>query len=564
MHVYNSNKGQLGLHLPEKLLVDNFAGGGGASMGIEMAFGRPVDIAINHDPEAISMHTVNHPDTKHYCEDVWDVDPVKACNDKTVEFAWFSPDCKHFSKAKGGTPVEKNIRGLAWVAVKWCMSVDVEGFMLENVEEFLTWGPLNEQNKPCKDRKGQTFDGFYKALTTGLHPTHPSWNEAVEALGIEKDSASQIKLVKGLGYDVEYKIIRASALGVPTTRKRLYLKARKDGLPIYWAEQKYKPISSLEVQNGTALPERSAAECIDWSIPCKSIFNRPKPLAEKTLARIARGIKRFVLDSPNPFVMEVNGTLHEVQQADLRDDGNSLNETRSTLLTPYIVRIGQTGFGGNGMQYPLSKPLTTVTTKQEHCLVTPVIAPVEITDNSELCMSFLAQHYGGNYTGAGIDLNKPLGTITSVDHHALVTSHLVKLRGNETGQEVTHPMPTITAGGMHIGEVRAFLIKYYGTDTGQSLNDPLHTVTTNDRFGLVIIRGEAYRIVDIAMRMLEPHELYLAQGFPPYYIHDRNADGTKMTKKAQVRMCGNSVSPGVAEAEIKAYIKANQEREMAA
>lgn len=523
MHVFNSNHGQLGLHMPQKLLVDNFAGGGGASMGIEMAFGRPVDIAINHDPEAIAMHTVNHPYTKHYCEDVWQVDPEEVCGGNSVEFVWFSPDCKHFSKAKGSTPVEKNIRGLAWVAVRWGMNTDMEGFMLENVEEFMTWGPLSSDNKPCKLRKGETFEGFILALSTGLKPSHPAWRDAVLALGIQYDLKSKLKIFRGLGYQVEHKVRKACDLGAPTTRKRFYLKARRDGFPIVWADQSYASSDHIAVQEGKLKPYRQAHECIDWSIPVKSIFGRPKPLAPKTMARIARGIQRFVIDSPNPF----------------------------------IVRIGQTGFGGDGMQYPLDKPLTTITTKQEHCLVTPVIAPVELEDNSELCMSFLAQHYGGGYTGCGVDLCGPMGTITTVDHHALVSSHLIKLRGNETGQMLDFPMPTVTAGGLHIGEVRAFLIKYYGSDTGQNLNDPLHTVTTNDRFGLVMIHGIAYQIVDIGMRMLEPHELYMAQGFPEYYIHDRKPDGSPLTKKAQVRMCGNSVSPIAAMEEVKAFISVN-------
>lgn len=530
MHIYNSHIGQLGLHLPEKLLVDNFAGGGGASMGIEMAFGRPVDIAVNHDPEAISMHTANHPDTKHYCESVWDVDPVKACNGKSVAFGWFSPDCKHFSKAKGGTPVAKNIRGLAWIAPKWASLVEMDMFTLENVEEFKGWGPLTNEGKPCPNRKGETFDGFIKALSTGLKPNHPSWKEAVVALGIQYKIKEKLKLFKGLGYQVEHNLLKACDFGAPTTRKRFFLIARKDGYAIQWPKATHGAPDSLGIKSGKQKPWLTAADCIDWSIPCKSIFNRKKPLADKTMARIARGIKKFVIDNPKPF----------------------------------IVRIGQTGFGGDGMQYPLDKPLTTITTKQEHCLVTPVIAPVELEDNSELCMSFLAQHYGGNYSAAGLDMNKPMGTITSVDHHALVTSHLVKLRGNETGQRTDHPLPTITAGGLHIGEVRAFLIKYYGTDTGQDLKDPLHTVTTNDRFGLVIVHGEPYRIVDIAMRMLEPHELYKGQGFPDYYIHDRTQDGKPLTKKAQVRMCGNSVSPVIAEAIIKANIEIKVPVEVAA
>lgn len=460
---------QMPFNLGEELIVDNFCGGGGASSGIEQAVGRPIDIAINHSPEAIRMHTVNHPHTKHYCESVWDVDPEEACQGRPVGLAWFSPDCKHFSKAKGSKPVEKKIRGLAWVAVRWAATVRPRVIILENVEEFKTWGPLivgqDGYDYPCKDRKGHTFNAFKQEL--------------------EK-----------LGYRVEHKEMRACDYGAPTIRKRLFLVARCDGLPIVWPEATHGP--------GLA-PYKTAADIIDWSLPCPSIFERSRPLAENTLRRIARGMQRFVIDSPNPF----------------------------------IVRIGQTGFGKDRLQYSIDDPLTTITTKAEHCLVVPAVS------------AFLAKHYTGV---VGQSMEKPVGTITGIDHHSLVTSHLIKLRGTcKDGQPVTEPLPTLTAGGNHVGEVRAFLIKYYSQGgQWQDLSDPLHTIPSKARMGLVMVHGQPYRIADIGMRMLQPPELYAGQGFSPDYIFDRDGQGKRFTKAQQVYMCGNSVSPPNAAALVRA------------
>jgi len=268
--------------LKGEIVVDNFAGGGGASTGIELGLNRHVDIAINHDPEAIDMHKVNHPETEHYCESVWDVDPVDACRGRPVGLAWFSPDCKHFSKAKGNRPVDKNIRGLAWVAVRWAALVPVRIMMLENVEEFMTWGPVVEVDdnkfKPCPDRKGETFDAFVQVLTTGLDKAHPAWPEIKDALG---DNFPYEKLEQGLGYDVEFKVLHACDYGAPTTRKRFFMVARNDGAEIQWPEKTHGPVGS------GLKPFKTAADIIDWSIPVKSIFNRKRPLAENTMKRIA-------------------------------------------------------------------------------------------------------------------------------------------------------------------------------------------------------------------------------------------------------------------------------------
>lgn len=293
------------------LIVDNFAGGGGASTGIEMAIGRSVDIAINHDPDAIAMHKANHPQTKHYCEDVWQVDPVEACDGNPVALAWFSPDCKHFSRAKGGKPVDKNIRGLAWVAIKWAMLVRPKVIMLENVPEIQTWGPLGEDGKPIKERAGETFDGFISALTSGISIVHPAYQEMCDALSIEPTSEMAQTLQNGLGYEVQYRTLKSCDYGAPTTRTRFYMIARCDGRPIVWPEPTHAPKDSDDVKQGRKLPYHTAAECIDWSIPAQSIFERKKPLAENTLRRIARGIQKFVIDNTEPFIVTVNHSGEE-------------------------------------------------------------------------------------------------------------------------------------------------------------------------------------------------------------------------------------------------------------
>ncbi len=568
----------------KEIIIDNFAGGGGASTGIELATGRSVDIAINHDENAIAMHTTNHPDTLHYCESVFDIDPVAATAGRPVGLAWFSPDCRHFSKAKGSKPVKKEIRGLAWIVIRWALAKKPRVVMLENVEEFKTWGPLltaeDGTEHPDPARAGETFAAFVAMLTTGIDAEHPALQECCEVLGIDINSIDAKRLQAGLGYVVDHKELRASDYGAPTIRKRFFMVMRCDGLPVVWPEPTHGDPKLLEVQSGHRKPWRTAAECIDWSIPCPSIFDRKKPLAENTLKRIARGIQRFVMDNPTPFIVKCNHTSSKTtydcfRGQPLTDPLQAITKTPGfSLVTPIIARIGQTGFGGDRMAYEVGKPLTTITSKAEHLLVAPIIAREfgnsvgdEVDDpsgtitaggggKSRLVSAFLAKHFGGNYTGSGADLNQPAHTVTTVDHHALVTSNLIKLRGTcKDGQQVTQPMPTITAGGLHIGEVRAFLLKYYGNEKeGVSLNGPLHTVTTNDRFGLVTVEGIDYQIVDIGMRMLQPHELYAAQGFPNWYIIDRDYTGTKYAKDKQVARCGNAVPPPFAEALVRANL----------
>jgi DNA (cytosine-5)-methyltransferase 1 len=432
----------------KEIVVDNFAGGGGASTGIEMAIGRSVDIAINHDPAAIAMHRANHPATEHYTEDVWKVDPVEACAGRPVALAWFSPDCKHHSKAKGGKPVDKHIRGLAWVAVRWAKKVRPRVIMLENVEEFMDWGRLDANNRPDPRYRGETFRRFVRQL--------------------EKQ-----------GYRVEYRLLRACDYGAPTIRRRFFLIARCDGRPIRWPEPTHADPEGLEVRAGLKKPWVPVADVLDFTLPCPSIFasseeiwNRygvraVRPLSEKTMARIARGVEKFVLNNPKPFLI----------------------------------------------QY----------------------------------------HDSAEFRGQGVD--RPLQTVDASNRYGLVSAFVTQFNHNSVGQEVTKPINTLTARANHYAEVCAFLVKYYGNgDNAVSCGDPAPTVTAKDRLGLVTVRGQDYRIEDIGLRMLTPRELFDAQGFPPDYIIDVDADGKPYPKSEQVARCGNAVCPPVPAALVRANL----------
>lgn len=562
-----------------EIIVDNFAGGGGASTGIELAIGRSVDIAINHDENAIAMHKTNHPDTLHYCESVFDVDPSAATSGKPVGLAWFSPDCRHFSKAKGAKPVKKEIRGLAWIVLRWALAVRPRVMMLENVEEFKTWGPLlDEELRPDPERAGETFEAFVGMLSTGIAANHPALAEVCEFLAIEPHGQQAQQLIAGLGYEVDYRELRACDFGAPTIRKRFFMVMRCDGRQIQWPEATHGDPKSLEVQSGKLAPWRTAAECIDWSIPTLSIFDRKKPLAENTLKRIARGIERFVLNNPTPFIVKCNHTSSRTaydcfRGQDIDSPLQTITKTHGyAVVTPFIA-----GNGGSEYQAKpraINKPAHTVLKESRACLVAPMIARQfgnstghgadepngTVTagggGKSQLVTTFLAKHFGGNYAGLGAAMDVPAHTVTTTDHHAVVTSHLVHLRGTcKDGRKVEQPMPTVTAGGQHIGEVRAFLMKYYGNEkSGVSLDEPLGTVTTNDRFGLVTVDGADYQIVDIGMRMLQPHELYRAQGFPAGYIIDQDYRGKRYAKDKQVARCGNAVPPPFAEALVRANL----------
>jgi len=546
---------QFVLPITDEMVIDLFAGGGGASTGIEQAIGRHVDVAINHDPEAVALHQANHPQTLHFVSDVFEVDPQAVTKGRRVGLLWASPDCKHFSKAKGGKPVSKKIRSLAWVVVKWAKAVRPRIICLENVEEFQTWGPLGSDGMPCPNRKGQTFRRWVSAL-------------------------------RGLGYQVEWRELRACDYGAPTIRKRLFLIARCDGQPIVWPVPTHGAPGTLPVKEKRLKPWRTAAECIDWSIPAPSIFERKKPLADATCRRIAKGIVRYVIEAAEPFIVNTANSKTTGRGPNAWPVEEPLRTITSApgfaIAVPTLV---QTGYGEREGQSPrvpgLDKPLGTVVAGgQKHALVA----------------AFLAKHYGGV---VGHGMRQAIGTVTSVDHHSLVTahmvtidnqtsqsgqsaitepirttvtenrhalvaSHLVKLRNNQFGQGVDEPIPTLTAGGGHVGEVLAFLVAYYGSDEeGQGVRDPLRTVPTRDRFGLVMVKGEPYAIVDIGLRMLAPRELYRAQGFPDSYIIDHGADGRPLTKTAQVRMCGNSVCPPLAAALVRANYRDAAIREAA-
>ena len=574
------------------LIVDNFAGGGGASTGIEAALGRAVDIAINHDEEAIRMHEVNHPDTVHIRNNIWQIDPREVTGGRPVDLAWFSPDCKHFSKAKGGKPREKSIRDMAWVVVLWAQRVKPSLILLENVEEFRTWGPLCDEGKPIAERKGETFDKWCREL-------------------------------RKAGYKIQFRELRACDYGAPTIRKRFFMVARCDGEPIVWPKPTHGAPDSDDVKAGRLKPWRTAAEIIDWSIPCPSIFTRKKPLAEKTLRRIAHGIVKFVLNNPSPFIVPLTHHGNPARGTDLRDPLPTVtgaNRGEQALVTPYFARTahGDVDRSGKRRGQPCHGPedqFPTVTQSGDSALVVPHVTKFRngaighdageplatVTANSYVkrpggsaplgVVSAFIQKFAEN--GKGVSLDEPLHTVmagaprhavicahldqanggprnenlagrpadapistlaTKGSQQRIVTSNLVKLKKDCVGQAVDEPLETVTTR-THMAEVRAFLIKYYGNESdGHTLDGPLGTVTVNDRFGLVTvtIAGEEYVIVDIGLRMLSPRELFNAQGFPPDYIIEHDAEGRKLTKTAQVAKCGNSVCPPLAEALVRA------------
>lgn len=496
----------------DEIIVDNFAGGGGASTGIELAIGHSVEIAINHDPAAIAMHKANHPQTKHYCENVWEVNPVKAVRGRQVGLAWFSPDCKHFSKAKGGKPCNKKIRGLAWIVLKWAALVRPRVIMLENVEEFQTWGPLNRRKHPIKSKKGQTYHKWRKQL-------------------------------EDLGYKIETKELIAADYGAPTKRKRFFMVARCDSKPIVWPKPTHGDRGSEEVKKGLLKPYVSASEIIDWNIPCKSIFGRKRPLADNTLRRIAKGIQKFVLENPEPFIVQVN----------------------------------HSGEGFRGQK--LIEPMPTITAKHGFGIVTPYL----IQYHSETAKNEVR----------GQSIQDPIMTLDSSPRYGLVSANIIQLNNNMIGTDMTEPLNTIVAGQGHLGEVATYLTKYYGQGIGQNVKEPLDTITSKDRFGVVTVKiekinsinylgywgqirdllnkycdyeitkdeilllrfdGNYYFVSDIGLRMLEPHELFAGQGFPKNYIIDRDYKGNIYPKKEQVARCGNAVCPPIAEALVRANL----------
>lgn len=502
----------------QEMMIDNFAGGGGTSTGMKIFLGRSPDAAINHDWGAIAMHRANHPEheCRHYCESVWDVNPSEVTRGRPVGLVWLSPDCKHFSKAKGGVPVNKNIRGLAWVALRWIAHVRPRILMLENVEEFKTWGPLitdeNGDTFPDKTQGGRTFRSFINAM-------------------------------RRHGYTVEWRELRASDYGINTIRNRFYLIARCDGQPIVWPMPTHGDRRSLSVRAGILPAAKQSHEIIDWSLPCKSIFGRKRPLVEKSLNRLAKGIQRFVIDDPEPFVMRgtapfitehANGSSQRVMsiKEPLRTICAQVKGGHFALVQPVLRPVDESTIHaawiskhyGTGIGASFSAPTPTATASPHHALA--MVSLRELEDSNDLTAAWLSKHYGGV---VGASLLNPTPTITSIDHNGLAA---VRLR------------PVTGEGGNVHPEMRAFIMKYFGTNYGLSLRDPLHTTTTKARFALVVtVFGRNYEIVDILHRMLQPHELFAAQSFPADYIIDRDYKGNNITKSEQYKRCGNAVCP---------------------
>ena len=568
-----------------EIIVDNFAGGGGASTGIEIATGRAVAIAINHDPAAILMHKTNHPYTEHFQASVWDIDPVAVCRGRRVGLAWFSPDCKHFSKAKGAALVDRKIRGLAWITLRWAAKVRPRVIILENVEEFQTWGPVRK-GKPVKKLAGTTFRKFIRQL-------------------------------EELGYTVEYRELIAADYGAPTSRKRFYMIARCDGKPIVWP----KPTHSKTGADG--LPKwRSAAEIIDWSLPCPSVFatkaeimdryglKAVRPLAKNTMRRIIRGVDKFTIRSGKPFIVQqkfqnaaqnIEKPLttvtavgaHELCKpllapVTVTNTSNSVGGTvgapvhtvttagNQMLVTPSLVSIGQTG-GGDRIR-DLREPVPTTVSKQEACLVSPSLIqyhteqtesvrasglgmPIHTVDASNrygLTCANLVEYYT---CGRPLDVQEPMHTVTSHDREAVVAAHVVKFKGDNLGHGADEPMQTVTTSAGEFAVCKAYLAKMRsGDDLGHwpeiraLLNEFCGYTLADDDVLLLEIGGALYYIADIGLRMLSPRELYNAMGFPPDYIIDRDYEGHEYKKSAQVARCGNAVCPPVASALVRANL----------
>lgn len=604
--------------LVDEIIVDNFAGGGGASTGIELATGRRVAIAINHDPDAIRMHRTNHPYTEHLQASVWDVDPVAECRGRPVGLAWFSPDCKHFSKAKGAALVDRKIRGLAWITLRWAAKVRPRVIILENVEEFQTWGPVR-RGKPVKKLAGTTFRKFISQL-------------------------------EALDYTVEFRELVAADYGAPTSRKRLYLIARCDGNPIVWP----KPTYSKTGADG--LPKwRSAAEIIDWSLPCPSVFaskaeimaeyglKAVRPLAKNTMRRIIRGVEKFTIRSGKPFIVQqkFQNAAQNIEKPLTTVTAVGAHELCKPLLAPVTVTntsnsvgatVGEpmntvrTGGGGGQMMVtpflaecnhsggghiaPVGDAYKTITAKHTGGIVAPSLiqyhteqtesvrasglgTPINTVDASNrygLTCANLVEYYTG---GRPLDITDAMHTVTSHDREAVVAAHIAKYYGGVVGEKVGEPLPTVTAID-HNAVCTAHVVKFKGDNLGHGMNDPMQTVTTSagefaecvacmakmhrgDNLGhwpeirallnefcgytlaedevlLLEISGALYYIADIGLRMLSPRELYNAMGFPPDYIIDRDYLGNEYKKSAQVARCGNAVCPPMATALVRANL----------
>lgn len=569
-----------------KLIIDNFAGAGGASEGIKLALGRDPDYAINHSAGALTMHRANHPGSVHLCEDVFDVDPKSVVGpDGRVGLAWFSPDCTHFSAARGSKPVSHRVRGLAWVVIRWVKKLDPEQrpevIILENVREFLTWGPLvkkrTAKGRVCRDKQGRVLE-IPDPKRKGI--TFKRWKTTLERYG----------------YKVEHKILDAADYGAPTHRKRLFLIARRDGKPIVWPRATHGAARGSQLAAGKTLfgepqaanrelrPYRTAAECIDWSLPCPSIFLSRKearveakrlglsglkrPLAHNTMRRIAHGLLRYVMRAGKPFIVPIGYGERPGQSPRTHDVEvplpTAVGANKHALVVPLITPVQNASNGGPG--HDAAKPLNTITAhpkgggfalsaaymvknnhgeKPHYAIDEPARTIVRGGTHHAQVVAFLAKHFGG-VVGQAITRPQPTTTARGTQNQ-IVAANLVKLRGTcRDGQPVDEPAPTISAQGNHVAAVRAFLVKYYGTAGAKPVDAPLDTITAKERMGLITIEGEDWQIVDIGMRMLTPRELARCQGFSDDYIF------TDKTKSDQVARIGNSVPPPIAAAIVRA------------
>lgn len=600
----------------DEIVVDFFCGGGGAGTGLEMGLGRPVTVAKNHSPAAISMHTANHPAARHFTTDVFEGDPDEECQGRPVGWFHMSPDCTHHSQAAGGQPRKREIRNLSWIGLKWAGKKRPRVISLENVKQILQWGPLMAKRDKATGRV-MKLDGTVAAVGERVPVQQQFLVPDPKRRGITWRRF--VHLLEGMGYQVEWRIIKACDFGAPTSRERLFMIARCDGQPIVWPEPTHAKHPAKGQQKW-----RTAADCIDWSVPSKSIFGRKKELAAATLRRVAKGMKKFVLDNPQPFIVPIANWSGELAQsageplrtvtswprggsfamaspvilpathqgADrVNNPGDPLPTVtaanRGELMMASPVMVGAGGSMYAGKPVAADQPMGTLMTQSHRALASAHL--VKFRFNSEgaaitdpvptitsggnykrpagaahamgVCTAFIEQANGGFNATPAKGADEPLTTVTNTgSQQRLVTASLATLRRNCVGRPVDDLVPTMTAGAEHHAlveyklspeheegalRVAAFLISYYGTENTSAADAPAPTVTTKDRLGLVtvFVKGTPYVIVDICLRMLQPHELYRAQGFPASYIIDKGADGKPFTKTEQVHMCGNSVSP---------------------
>ncbi|MGX1179886.1 DNA (cytosine-5)-methyltransferase 1 [Pseudomonas sp. IAP-CY TE4608] len=600
----------------DEIVVDFFCGGGGAGTGLEMGLGRPVTVAKNHSPAAISMHTANHPAARHFTTDVFEGDPDEECQGRPVGWFHMSPDCTHHSQAAGGQPRKREIRNLSWIGLKWAGKKRPRVISLENVKQILQWGPLMAKRDKATGRV-MKLDGTVAAIGERVPVQQQFLVPDPKRRGITWRRF--VHLLEGMGYQVEWRVIKACDFGAPTSRERLFMIARCDGQPIVWPE----PTHAKQPAKGQQ-KWRTAADCIDWNVPSKSIFGRKKELAAATLRRVAKGMKKFVLDNPQPFIVPIanwSGELAQSAHEPLRtvtswprggsfamaspvilpathqgadrvnNPGDPLPTVtaanRGELMMASPVMVGAGGPMYAGKPVAADQPMGTLMTQSHRALASahlvkfrfnsdgaaitdpvPTITsggnykrPAGAAHAMGVCTAFIEQANGGFNTTPAKGADEPLTTVTNTgSQQRLVTASLATLRRNCVGRPVDDLVPTMTAGAEHHAlveyklspeheegalRVAAFLISYYGTENISACDAPAPTVTTKDRLGLVtvFVKGTPYVIVDICLRMLQPHELYRAQGFPASYIIDKGADGKPFTKTEQVHMCGNSVSP---------------------